>query len=82
MCCEKCNKNELDCLCITNCVLCNREMPKTRLIMYKTCINCTNEKPYSGFMVYEHKTAGNIQLIKTKDKESLRRAKRANRRAR
>jgi len=80
--CKDCNKIDIDCICVVSCQMCGLDMPKLRLETHKVCIKCADEQPYSGFMVYGHKTAGNIQLIKSKDKEALRRADRANRRAR
>lgn len=57
-------------------------MPDERLECYTTCIECTNEQPAVVLPVYSHKTAPDIIIIKGSNKESIRQAKRANRRAR
>lgn len=66
------------------CVNCGQSMPIERLEFYLLCKQCNNEKPNMGFSVFSHKTAPEIQIIKNKKSniEAIRRAKRANKRAR
>lgn len=51
---------------------------------YTTCISCAEKEENTkvGFMVFDHKTAPTLIQIDSHDKESLRRAQRAHRRAR
>ena len=68
---------------VVNCAGCGHEMPVERLECgFKLCIKCQNEKPYIGFQVFPHKTAGSPIFIKPRNKEDIRQAERANRRAR
>lgn len=48
------------------------------------CVQCTDSRQptYKAFMVYGHKTAGEIAFVKTQNAESLRIAERANARKR
>lgn len=65
------------------CNSCGHPMPIERLECgFKLCIKCQDEKPYVGFQVFPHKTAGSPIFIKPKNNEDLRQALRANRRAR
>lgn len=64
------------------CGLCGNDMPIERLEFYKTCVKCTDQSTYQGFQVFDHKTTGHAVLIKSNNKEALRQAERANRRAR
>lgn len=51
---------------------------------FTTCVHHGHQKPHIGFMVYGHKTAGDIQIIpdNSRTQESLRLARRANARSR
>jgi hypothetical protein len=67
------------------CALCGKDMPAERLECgYKLCILCNNEQPVVGFMSFDCKTNGSIQIIKNpkQNYEAIRQAERANRRAR
>lgn len=68
-----------------NCCMCNKPIDPERLEVFpdtRVCVSCSTEKPVVGFMVYAHKTAGYVELVKADDREGLRRAERAYRRAR
>jgi hypothetical protein len=71
-----------------NCKKCKKKIPDERLeflLEYRkdlTCVNCSNEGTFSGFMDYGHKTAPQLVLVPNSDTEALRIAKRAFRRAR
>jgi hypothetical protein len=47
-----------------------------------TCVRCSKEKAYIGFMDWHHKTAPEIVLIDPSNKEALRRAHAINERRR
>jgi len=64
------------------CSNCGKEIPKERLECYTTCIDCTNTKPHVVLPIYNHKTAPDLVIINGNNKESIRQAYRANRRAR
>jgi len=68
-----------------NCVACNHPIDPERLEALPrttTCVRCSTEKRSYAFMEYGHKTAGYIQVVKGDDREGLRRAIRAYKRAR
>jgi hypothetical protein len=48
----------------------------------RTCVACSTASPRVGFMVAPHKTGSFLVMVDASDAESLRRARRANRRAR
>jgi hypothetical protein len=68
------------------CAVCKTKMPIERLTVVgiATCINCTDQSGYTGFMNYSHKTAPEIVLIRNNrgNAEALRQARRANERKR
>lgn len=64
------------------CAICSAEMPIERLECYQTCIRCTDQSPYVGFTNVTHKTGNDTVLVRASDRETLRKADRANRRAR
>lgn len=50
-----------------NCEKCHNEISKERLECIKnctTCVNCSEERPVEGVMIFTHKTGGEIQIIK------------------
>ena len=62
---------------------CGKIIPEERLEFgFTTCLDCSKESKPIGFMVYGHKTAGEIVIIDSKDSESVRQAHRAHRRDR
>lgn len=69
---------------MANCVVCQAEFPDERLEFYNTCIGCTDQSKYAGFMSFSHKTAPEIVLVRQNksNQESLRLANRVNRRSR
>jgi len=67
------------------CVTCKQTIPVERLEVLPhttTCVGCSMVKAKVGFMVFDHKTGGTPVLIDPDDVDTLRVAKRANRRAR
>ncbi len=72
---------------MNTCIKCETEIHPERiefLVENKkefTCVKCTTESRITGFMDYNHKTAPQLVLIPN-DRETLRIAKRAFRRAR
>lgn len=71
-----------------NCKKCQNKIPNERLeflLEYKkdlTCVNCSNEGTFSGFLSFGHKTAPELVIVNNNNKESLRLAKRAFKRSR
>ena len=66
---------------------CEQVIPLARLEVVpgaRYCVSCqsNHEDNRMAFMVYSHKTAPELVFVDSKDKESLRLAKRANRRSR
>ena len=65
---------------------CGREIPQERLDAIKTnvCVTCaaTEGAGRVGFMVYSHKTAPELIMISTNDRQGLDIAQRAHRRSR
>ena len=80
--CVTCNKDILDCECIVQCSYCHLDMPKARLEITTLCSKCADVQPYIGATNVTHKTGNDIVIIKSNDKEAMRRVGRANRRAR
>ena len=67
------------------CVNCNGIIPVARLEVLpdtQTCVGCSTAKPMVGFMDWAHKTAPELVMINSADKENLRRAKRISARSR
>lgn len=67
------------------CVNCNGVIPVARLEVLpdtQTCVGCSTAKPMVGFMDWAHKTAPELVMINSADKENLRRAKRISARSR
>ena len=67
------------------CEICNEPIHQERLEVFPDTTRCpthSNAVPVKGFMVYPHKTGGEVVLIPTSNKEAIRQAQRANRRAR
>lgn len=70
---------------ICYCDNCKKQIPQARLEVLpnaNTCVNCSDVKPMVGFMDWYHKTAPELVMISSGDKENLRRAQRINARAR
>ena len=68
-----------------NCQTCGCEISAARLeaLPYTTkCVKCSDAKPYIGFMDWYHKTAPELVMVNSGDKENLRRAQRVSNRAR
>jgi hypothetical protein len=68
-----------------NCIKCNTEIPVERLEAIPgtlTCVKCSDVGDIMGFMVFDHKTAPYVIMVNKNNKEAVRQAKRANRRAR
>ncbi len=67
------------------CSKCDCVIPEERLEILPhttTCVKCSKEKRKLVFHVYDHKTAPSLVVIDGNDREAIRLAKRANRRAR
>ncbi len=69
------------------CVLCGERIPAERMQAIPsttTCIRCADSATSSrrGFLVYDHKTAPTFVMIEESNREAIRIAERANRRAR
>jgi hypothetical protein len=67
------------------CIGCDKQIPPARLEALPNtdrCVNCSNEKPLKGYMVFGHKTAPEIVCVPTEDAEAIRIADRANNRSR
>jgi len=67
------------------CEDCETVIPAARLEAVphtKTCVRCSREKAYVGFMDWHHKTAPEIVLICPDNKEAVRRARAINERRR
>jgi hypothetical protein len=70
---------------MVKCKNCQKNIPKARLEVLpdtETCVGCSEAKPMMGFMDWAHKTAPELVMINTGDKENVRRAQRINKRAR
>jgi len=68
-----------------DCPACGEEMPLGRKEWYNICADCNDEQPYAGMMVYDHKTAGRLELFNPnvpQEREMMRQANRFNERAR
>lgn len=60
------------------CVVCDMQIPDERAELgYDTCLKHSTAPKRVGFMVYNHKTAPEIAIVDSSDKEGLRRATRA-----
>jgi len=69
----------------TLCSVCQIEIDPERLEVLPhttTCVSCSTEPKRLAFMVYDHKTAGYVQFVDPRNKEAVRQAQRAYRRAR
>ena len=67
------------------CTGCGCQIPQIRLDAIpgvQTCVKCSDEPKRVGFMVYGHKTAGEVLTVDPRNSEALRQAQRAYRRAR
>lgn len=67
------------------CEVCNEPIDSERLEVLPNTTTCpvhSRAVATKGFMVYPHKTGGEVLLVKGDDKEALRQAERAFRRAR
>jgi hypothetical protein len=70
---------------MAKCKNCQKNIPKARLEVLpdtETCVGCSEAKPMMGFMDWAHKTAPELVMVNTGDKENVRRAQRINKRAR
>ena len=68
-----------------NCEKCQSVIPAERLDVLphtKTCVKCSTEPKRMGFMCFDHNTAPVLVTVDGSNKEALRQAKRAFRRAR
>lgn len=76
-----------------NCIDCGNEIPKERVEILKDknwpmrCVNCSKVEGPVGFMIFSHKTAGEVMIIPrnedgTNNTEALRQAERAYKRSR
>jgi len=64
---------------------CGSEIPAERLEILpdtKTCADCSTEQRRVGFLVYGHKTAGEVVMVDGGNAEAIRQARRAYERAR
>lgn len=60
------------------CPVCNTEIPKERIELgFYTCVNHSTATPRVGFMVFSHKTAPEIAIVDSSNREGLRQAVRA-----
>jgi hypothetical protein len=67
------------------CDTCSEEIPQARLEAIPettTCVKCSREEKRVGFMDWYHKTAPELVMVSTDNKENLRRAQRVNARSR
>lgn len=67
------------------CEDCETVIPASRIEAVphtKTCVRCSKEKSYVGFMDWHHKTAPELVLVRPEDTENLRRAQSINSRKR
>ena len=70
---------------MTYCDHCNIQIPLARMRAVPhttTCIKCSKERPYMGFMDWHHKTAPTLVMIPATDTENIRRARRLTNRSR
>lgn len=70
---------------MTYCDHCNCPIPAARMLAVPhttTCVKCSVERPYMGFMDWHHKTAPELVMIPASDKENIRRARRITNRSR
>lgn len=67
-----------------SCIYCEGNIPQARVDAgyHRTCVNCSDEVRHVGLMDYEHKTAGQAQIIRggqgvdsTEHAEQVRRAR-------
>ena len=60
------------------CPVCDIDIPEERVDLgFQTCIKHSTAKPVVGFMVFNHKTAPEIAIVSSSNKEGLRQAVRA-----
>lgn len=67
------------------CDTCGNSIPAARIAALPdttTCVNCSRETKKVGFMDWYHKTAPELVMVDSGDKENLRRAQRVNARSR
>jgi len=53
-----------------NCDLCGEPIHPDRMELLpntRTCVRCSTEEPIVGFMIYNHKTAGEVFIAKGKE---------------
>ena len=68
-----------------SCETCGNIIPQARLEIIphaKTCVACSTEPKRVGFMDWYHKTAPELVMVSSDDRENLRRAVRVNCRSR
>jgi|TARA_R100000353_G_C6472378_1_gene186927 hypothetical protein len=68
-----------------NCGICSAEIPKERIEAIPgttTCVKCSGVKNVHGFMVFGHKTGGELVMISPDNTEAMRQAQRSNKRSR
>ena len=64
-----------------NCVICGSSIPEARLEAIPNCVTCIKcsdsvTPNYVGFMIYPHKTGGEIFMTTDNNEENVRRLKR------
>lgn len=67
------------------CIHCDSEIPLARIEVLpntQTCVSCSTETKRVGFMDWGHKTAPELVIVDSNDKENMRRASRINSRSR
>lgn len=67
------------------CKYCNQVIPAERLEALpstETCVKHSDVVKNKAFMVFGHKTGGQVTIVNGANKEAIRQAERANRRAR
>ena len=63
---------------MAQCSWCNASMPDERVEFYSTCIQCTDQSTPIAFNNFSHKTAPELVLVKSSNKEAVRQARNAN----
>lgn len=78
---------------MVQCIECGAQIPKERLVILRSkgwpthCVKCSRVQAPAAFMIYSHKTAGELMIIPnnpdgTRNEELVRQAERAYKRAR
>jgi hypothetical protein len=67
------------------CARCKKKISKARLEVLpetQTCVSCSGVQKYVGAMVWDHKTAPRLAIVRPENKESIEQLKRFINRAR